>query len=73
LAFNAISYNSASSNCENETVKHRCHAAPRHRRSWKLKKATEDFCIRKTVRMIFSVVVDFIVIAVESKIGLFLF
>jgi hypothetical protein len=73
LAFNDISYNSARNNYGNETVKHRCHSAPRYRRSWKLERAAEGFLHNGDSSNDISVIVDFIVIAVESRIGLFLF
>jgi hypothetical protein len=67
LAFNDISYNSARNNCGNETVKHRCHSAPRYRRSWKLERAAEGFLHDEDSSDVIFCFRGFIVIAVESK------
>jgi hypothetical protein len=48
----------------NETVTHRCHAASLRHRCWRLEKADEDFCMMDTSRILFSVIEDFIIIAV---------
>ena len=73
FSFNAISYNSVRGVGKIKrlytgvTLPQRIAGA----RSWR--KKMEDVRMMKTVQVLFSVVRGFIVIAVESKLGLFLF
>jgi hypothetical protein len=73
LAFNAISYSSAKNIVKMKQLNTGVMLPQGIAGAGSWREQLKDFCIMKTVRMLFSVIVDFIVIAVQSKIGLFWF